>query len=425
MITVVIILLFAVLFLGAPIFIALSLATFAGIMIFTDISPEIVIQRTFGGIDKFVLLCLPLYILGANAMDVGGLAKRLIRWCKVLIGHFSGGLAMTAQVAAMFFGALSGSSPATVIAIGRILYPELLRQGYSKTFSSGLIIQSGAASLLIPPSITLILFAFATNTSIGALYAAGLGAGIFFGLVTLGYIMYYSAKKNYTKEARATKKEFVEATKDAVWSLFVPVIIIGGIFSGLFTVTEAAGVAAVYAIAIGAFVYKEITWKKLYDLCLSSAMTTAQIMIIIAGASAIAWILTVGQVPQEMAMFLTENFHSSWTFLLFLNLFLLVIGMFLDASIALIVIAPLILSSAVALGIDPIHLGIVMVLNLAIGTFTPPFGLNIFVSHSITKLSVMEILPGLLKFIWISLAALIFVTYIPWISLFLPRLLGY
>jgi len=425
MIPTVLTLLFALLFLGSPVFIALSLATFAGFLFFSDISPTIVLQRTFGGIDKYVLICLPLYILGAEAMDVGGLASRMIRWCKAIIGHVSGGLAMATQAAAMFFGALAGSSPATVTAVGRILYPQLLREGYGKTFASGLIIQSGAVSLLIPPSITLVLYAFATNTSIGALYAGGMGSGIFFGLVTLLYIYYYAQKNKHKGATRATPREIVGATKDAFWSLFATVIIIGGIFAGLFTVTEAAAVAAVYAIVVGAFVYKEITWKKLYELCLSSAITTAKIMIVIAGASTISWILTIGQVPQQVATFLTENFHTSWSFLLFLNFVLLVLGMFLEASIALVVIAPLILSSAVSLGIDPIHLGIIMVTNLAIGMFTPPFGLNIFVSKSITRMTMMEILPGLWRFIWVSLIALLFITYIPWITMAVPKWLGY
>lgn len=425
MIAVVVILLFGMLFLGAPIFMALSLSTFVGIYFFTEVSPMIVLQRTFGGIDKFVLMCLPLYILGANAMDVGGLASRMIRWCKAVIGHFKGGLAMTTQIAAMFFGALSGSSPATVVAIGRILYPELVRQGYSKSFASGLIIQSGAVSLLLPPGITLVLYAAATNVSVGALYAAGTSSGLFFGFFTLAYIWWYAKKNKFSAEARATTKEFIEATKDAFWALLVTVLVIGGIFIGLFTPTEAAAIAAVYTIIVGMFVYKEIDLKKLYKLCVTSAITSAQIMILVAGASAFSWILTVGQVPQQMASFLTDNFHSSWTFLLFLNVLLLLIGMFLDSTIALIVIAPLILSSAVGLGIDPIHLGIIIVLNLAIGTFTPPFGLNIFVSHSITQLNLMEILPGLWKFIWISLVALLFITYIPWLTMWLPDMLGY
>ncbi|MBD2843795.1 TRAP transporter large permease [Paenibacillus sp. IB182496] len=416
------VLLLALLVIGVPIFVALILSTMLALLFFTDISPMMAVQRAFGGIDKFVLMSLPLFILSANAMDAGGLSGRIIAWAKALVGHLSGGLAMATQTASMMFGALSGSSPATVVAIGRILYPELIRQGYSRNFASGLIIQSGSVSLLIPPSITLILYATATNTSVGDLFMAGLGAGVVFGCGVLLYVYLYARMQKLPTAQRATARELGRATRSAWWALLVPVIIIGGIFSGTFTPTEAAGVAALYSILIGMFVYKEISLKGLYKLCLRSAVTSAQVMILIAGASSLSWILTIGQVPQTLSAFLTDNFSTALTFLLFLNLVLLVVGMFLDASIALIVVAPLVLPAALNLGIDPIHLGIVMVLNLAIGTFTPPFGLNIFVSNSVTGLTLRELLPGLMRFIAVSLVILVLITYVPSISLFLPGL---
>jgi C4-dicarboxylate transporter DctM subunit len=418
-----IILLFVMLFLGVPIFVALLLSSITSLVFFTDISPMIIMQRVFGGIDKFVLMSLPFFILVANAMDVGGLSSRIIRWCRTLVGHFSGGLAMTTQTAASFFGALSGSSPATVIAVGKVLYPELLKNGYTKSFSSGLIIQSGSVSLLIPPSITLILYATSTNTSVGALFMAGLGAGLFYSIVVLGYVYFYSKKNNLQKESKATKKEFWTATKEASWSILVPVIIMGGIFLGVFTPTESAGIAALYSIFVGMVVYKEITMKKLYNLCLSTAGTTAQIMILIGAASAFGWVLTIAKVPLEMSNYLAEQFVTGWTFLLFLNLILLIIGMFLDSTIALVIIAPLILPAARAFEIDPVHLGIIMVLNLAIGTFTPPFGLNIFVANSITKMSLIEMVPGLVRFIVVALVILIIITFVPGISMLLPDLI--
>jgi len=423
MVAFLIIMLFLFLALGFPIYITLMLASMLALLIYSDISPMIAVQRAFGGIDKFVLMSLPFFILGANAMDVGGLSTRIIKWARAMVGHLRGGLAMTVQTSAMMFGALSGSSPATVVAIGRILYPELIRQGYGKHFASGLVIQSGSVSLLIPPSITIILYATSTNTSVGALFMAGLGAGVFFGLVVLLYVYLYAIKNGLRREVRASFKEMLQATKEAAWSLMVPLIIVGGISFGIFTPTEAAGISAVYAILVGMFVYKEITWKKLYELCLSSAKTTAQVMILIAASATFGWVLTVGQVPQKMAVFLSETFATQFTFLLFLNVALLIIGMFLDSTIALVVIAPLILPTALQLGIDPIHLGIIMVLNLAIGTFTPPFGLNIFVSNSVTGLQLRELLPGLMAFIAVSLLALAIVTYVPQISLFLPDLI--
>ncbi|RFU70502.1 TRAP transporter large permease [Peribacillus saganii] len=416
-------LLFAMLLFGVPIYISLIFSTFITLALFTDVNSMVAVQRVFGGIDKFVLMALPFFILAANAMDVGGLSKRILNFARALVGHLYGGMAMATQIAAMFFGALSGSSPATVVAIGRIMYPELLNQGYPKKFASGLIIQSGAVSLVIPPSITIILYASATNTSVGSLFLAGLGAGLFFGGFILLFIYLYARYKNFPKGKRSSAKEIWKAIKDASWSLAVPIIIIGGISFGIFTPTEAAGVSAIYAIFVGMFVYKEIDGKKLYKLCFDSAKTSAQVLILVAAASAFGWALTVAQAPQMLAGFVAETFTSQWTFLIFLNLMLLVIGMFVDSTIALVVIAPLILASALGLGIDPIHLGIVMVLNLAIGTFTPPFGLNIFVANSITRLKMNEMLPGIMQFLWVSLIGLLIVTFIPFISTILPELI--
>ncbi|MEK3990250.1 TRAP transporter large permease [Robertmurraya sp. FSL R5-0851] len=422
MLVAIIVLLFAMLLLGVPIYISLILSTFLSLIFFTDIDSMVAVQRIFGGIDKFVLMALPFFILAANAMDVGGLSRRILNFARALVGHLYGGMAMATQTAAMFFGALSGSSPATVIAIGRIMYPELLKQGYPKKFASGLIIQSGAVSLVIPPSITIILYASATNTSVGSLFLAGLGAGVFFGVFLLLYIYLYSRFKKFPRGERSSSREIYKAIKEASWSLAVPLIIIGGISFGIFTPTEAAGVSAIYAIFVGLFVYKEITWKKLFQLSLDSAKTSAQVMILVAAASALGWVLTIGQAPHMLAGFVAETFTSPWTFLIFLNLSLLLIGMFVDSTIALIVIAPLILSSATTLGIDPIHLGIVMVLNLAIGTFTPPFGLNIFVANSITRLKMNEMLPGLMQFFWVTFVALLIITFIPIISMLLPTI---
>ncbi|MCM3715369.1 TRAP transporter large permease [Halalkalibacter oceani] len=423
MITLLIALTFILLIVGAPIYISLLLSSMITMLLFTSTDPMVLIQRTFGGIDKFVLMSLPFYILAANAMDVGGLSKRILRWAQALVGYLHGGLAMTVQTAAMFFGALSGSSPATVAAIGKIMYPEMLKQKYPKSFSTGLILESGSISLIIPPSITLILYASATNTSVGSLFMAGLSAGIIFGLIILIYIYAVSKIKKIPKGEPFNIPVLWQSTKNAAWSLGIPIIIIVGISMGIFTPTEAAGVSALYAIFIGMAVYREITLKKLFLICKSSAIMSAQIMILIGAASAFGWLLTVGQGPQLLAEFLNSNFNSSLMFLLFLNIVLLILGMFLDASIALIVIAPLVLPTAISLGIDPIHLGIVMVLNLAIGTFTPPFGLNIFVGKSVMGLEVHEMIPGIMRFLIVALAGLLLITYLPTLSLFLPNMI--
>ncbi len=381
----------------------------------------IMVQRLFGGIDKFTLMSMPFFILAANAMDVGGLSTRILRWARALVGHISGGVAMTTHVASMFFGSLSGSAPATVIAIGKIMYPEMLRQGYSKHFASGLITSTGSVSLIIPPSLTLIIFATVTNTSVGALFLAGLSAGIVFGIFGLGYIWVYAKRNKMPRQTRATAKELWESTRKAGWALMVPIIILGGIYFGIFTATEAAGVSAIYAIFVGMFIYKEISLKKLYDLCLSSAITSAQVMILIAAASVFGWLLTVGQVPQALAQYLAEHFSVTWQFLLFLNVILLIVGMFMDGSSAIVILAPLLFPAAMSLGVDPVHLGIIMITNLAIGMYTPPFGLNIFVSNSITGMKLVESLPGITRFLAVSLLALIVITYFPAISTFLPK----
>ncbi|MBO8162158.1 MAG: TRAP transporter large permease [Brevibacillus sp.] len=417
-----IVLLFVLLLISVPIFAAVSFSTSLAMMLFTDTNPLIMVQRLFGGIDRFTLMSMPFFILAANAMDVGGLSSRILRWARALVGHISGGVAMTTHVASMFFGSLSGSSPATVIAIGKIMYPELLRQGYSKNFASGLITSTGSISLIIPPSLTLIIYATVTNTSVGALFMAGLTAGIVFGCVGLLYIWLYAKMNKLPRQERAPLPELWESTKSASWALLVPIIILGGIYLGVFTATEAAGVSAIYAIFIGMFVYREIDLKKLYQLCLSSAVTSAQVMILVAAASTFGWLLTVGQVPQSLAHFLTENFTTTWSFLLFLNVLLLLVGMFMEGTSAIVILAPLLYPAAVAMGIDPIHLGILIITNMAIGMYTPPFGLNIFVANSITKMKMVESIPGITRFLLVSLIALLLITYVPQISTFLPNL---
>ena len=406
---------------SVPIFIALNLAVLLTLMIFTDMSPMIMIQKSFGGIDKFALMSMPFFIFAANAMDSGGLSERILKWTRSLIGSVRGGLALTTQLACMVFGALSGSSPATVIAMGKLMYPELVKQKYPKGFALGLITSSGSVALLIPPSITLIIYATATGTSVGELFMAGIGAGIVYGVGTICYILYYARKHNLPVDEKSSMKEIIKNTKDAVWSLAVPVIILGGIYSGIFTPTEAAGISAVYAIFVGMFVYKEINLKKLYDVCVQSAVTCAQVLILVAGAQAFGWFLTVARVPQMVTESIIENISSPIVFLMIINVILLIVGMFMEGIAAIIILAPLFYPIATQMGIDPVHLGIIMVANLCIGNFTPPFGLNLFVANGVTGVSVSKIIPTVLAFVLVSILALLAITYIPEISLMLPR----
>ncbi|MEW9124192.1 MAG: TRAP transporter large permease subunit [Thermotaleaceae bacterium] len=406
---------------SVPIFIALNLSVLVALMVFTDMSPMIMIQKSFGGIDKFALMSMPFFIFAANVMDTGGLSERILKWTRSLIGSVKGGLAYTTQMACMVFGALSGSSPATVIAMGKLMYPELIKNKYPKGFALGLITSSGSVALLIPPSITLIIYATATGTSVGELFMAGIGAGIVYGIATIIYIFYYSRKHDLPVDERSSMREIIQNTKEAVWSLAVPIIILGGIYSGIFTPTEAAGISAVYAIFVGMFIYKEIDLKKLYDCCVQSAITCAQVLILVAGAQAFGWFLTVARVPQMVTESIIQNVSSPIIFLLIINVILLIVGMFMEGIAAIIILAPLFYPIAVQMGIDPVHLGIIMVANLCIGNFTPPFGLNLFVANGVTGVSVSKIIPTVMVFVTVSILALLAITYIPDVSLFLPK----
>ncbi|MYL36919.1 TRAP transporter large permease [Halobacillus litoralis] len=423
MISLLLILLMVFLFSSTPIFVSLGLSSFLSVIFLTDIQPMILIQRLFGGLDQFALMALPFFILAANIMDVGGLSKRILRWSRACVGHITGGVAMTTQVSSMFFGALSGSSPATVIAIGKIMYPEMLRKKYDKSFASGLLASSGAVSLIIPPSITLIIFGSVTGVSVGSLFIAGIGAGLIYGLSSILYIYYYAKKNNLPKDKRASGKEFWTATVKAFWALLIPVIILGGIYSGIFTPTEAAGVSAVYALFVSVVIYREMNWRSFYQTLVDSAITTAQVLVLVAAAQVLGWILTRGGVPQQIAGYIAENIDSVVVFLLLINVVLLILGMFMEGVAAITILAPLIYPAALSMGVDPVHLGVIMIANLAVGMYTPPFGINIFVTQTITKLNMVEMMPGLMRFFAVNVLALLIITYIPQSSLFLVDLI--
>ncbi|SER61009.1 TRAP transporter large permease [Salisediminibacterium halotolerans] len=420
MTTLLFILIIIFLFTSAPIFVALGLGSFLSVVFMSDTDPMILVQRMFGGLDQFALMALPFFIFAANIMEGGGLSDRILRWARALVGHMAGGVAMTTQVSSMFFGALSGSSPATVIAIGKIMYPELLRREYSPSFSAGLLASAGSISLIIPPSITLIVLgSVITTLSVSDLFTAGIGAGLIIGLVTIAYIYWFSKKHNMPRDTKATKRELFASTRSAFWALLIPVIILGGIYGGIFTPTEAAGIAAVYALAISAFVYREMSWQNFYRVCVDSAITSAQVLVLVAAAQILGWLLTRGGLPQQIATFMTENIESVLLFFLVLNVALLFMGMFMEGIAAIIIVAPLIFPAAMQMGIDPVHLGIVMIVNLAIGMYTPPFGINIFVTQTISDLDMVEMIPGLRKFLFVQVIALLIITYIPASSLFL------
>ncbi len=384
----------------------------------------IVIQRLVGGIDSFALMALPFFIFAANLMDTGGLSRRLLNWARAMVGHLCGGIAASTQLASMFFGALSGSSPATIVAIGKIMYPEMVERKYPKHFIAGLLASSGSVALIIPPSVTIIIFCVTTGVSVGKSFMAGIMAGAIFGISSLIYIYFYAKKHNLPRDKKATGRELWTATKKAAAALMVPVIILGGIYSGFFTATESAAVSAVYALLIGMFVYKELSWKKLWKVAVDSAIGCAQVLVLISSATVLAWILTVSQVSTAVTGLLMDNITSQFVFLLVLNLILLVMGMFMDGAPAILILAPLIYNMALSLGVDGVHLCIIMISNLAVGMYTPPFGMNLFVTNSITKIDMIDMLKGVWPFLLVNIISLAIITYVPQLVMFLPNMLG-
>ncbi|MDY6894222.1 MAG: TRAP transporter large permease subunit [Thermotogota bacterium] len=414
--------LFILLFLGIPIYMSLSISAIASLWIFTPIDPSVMAQRFFAGLDKFGLMAMPLFIFGAQIMRDGGIARKLLNWARVLISWIPGGTAFTAHFSCMFFGALCGSSPATVAAIGGIMYPQLVEEKYDQGFSVGLITTSAAVAILIPPSVTMILYGVATGVSIGALFMAGIGSGIVFTMTIAVYVAYWVIKNKIPKGKRSSLKEILIATKEAIWAIGIPIIILGGIYMGIFTPTEAAGVSTVYAIIISLFVYKEFTYKKLFDTCIQAGKLCAQVMILTSAAVAFGWLLTVAKVPQNLSAAMLDSGANKYVFLIFVNITFLIAGMFMDGSGSVMILAPLVHSLGVAMGVNPVHLGVIVVANLAIGMITPPLGLNLFVATGITGVKFYKIVPYVIPFFFATIVALILITYIPEISLFITRL---
>lgn len=414
--------LFILLFSGIPVFIALALSSTIALFGFTNVPLEVVPQRMLAGIDKFSLMAIPFFILAANVMQGGGLSKRILDLANALVGHYRGGLAMTVVVASIFFGAISGSSPATVIAIGALMIPALNKAGYGSNFSNGLVTSSSAVAVIIPPSIGLIVYGSVTGVSVGDLFVAGILPGILFGVVFMIYSFYYAVKHNVKASEKVSRKELWEALKSAIWALGIPIVIIVGIYGGVFTPTESAAVAAVYAIFIAVFIYKDLNLKELMKAAIETGVGTAQIMILLSAASIFAWVLTKFQVPQALAEVMVSISDSKIVILIMMNIIMLLAGMFIDSASFTIILAPLFLPIAQNYGIDPVHLGVIMILNGAIGMFSPPFGLNLFVASGISKTPVAGVIRGVMPFLLLSLLTLLLVIYIEEISLFLPNL---
>jgi C4-dicarboxylate transporter DctM subunit len=413
---------FLLLFLGIPMWmIFLALAIFG--MAWKGVSMEVVVQGLTGSINKLVLLSVPGFIFAGGIMGQGGMSKRLIDWISALLGRVPGGLPLTTISAAEMFGAISGSSSATVAALGKILYPALLKNGYSEKFSLGLITSSGAIAIIIPPSITMILFSVMTNASIGGLFLAGFIPGIVVGLCAAAYCVWYAMRHKMSEGREWSLAEILSTSRAVIWTLGAPGLIFGGIYGGFMTPTEASMAVSVYAVIVSVYIYRELNWGQVWEITKETALLSAKVFIIVAASGAFSWLLTAEQVPQKMVSAITEHNLSPVMILLLINVVLLIVGMFLDPNSAVILFTPLLWPIAQHAGVDLIHFGIIFTVNLAIGMFSPPFGLNIFVSCSIFKVPSSRVVAGLTPFFLVYLVALMLITYIPELSLILPRLL--
>jgi C4-dicarboxylate transporter, DctM subunit len=421
--TIVLICFFVLLALSMPISLLLA-ATTAIYLIFISHTPlTSLIQQLFNGLDNFVLLGVPFFILAGNIMAEGAISDRLVAVMKLFVGRFTGGLAMASVMACMFFAAISGSSPATVIAIGSIMMPALIKEGYGERFSIGLLTSSGSLGILIPPSIPMILYALVMNVSVAEIFMAGFLPGIFIGCSLMGYSYYMARQNGWRSEARYTFKEAIKIIKDGLWALFLPVLVLGGIYGGIFTPTEAAAVSVVYALIVELFIYKELKFNKLFNICRDSAILSGCLLFILSCAMSFIWLLTVEQIPVKLAEAIVANIHSKWLFLLAINGVLLIVGALMDIVTAIIIISPVLAETLTRYDIDFIHYGIIMIVNIECGFLTPPFGLNLFVSMAIMRRSLIEIGKAVLPYIILFVACLLVITYVPQISTLLPKLL--
>jgi len=417
------ILLFGLLFMGVPIAVALGLSTTLILLIFTDQPTLVIASQMFTSLDKFALMAIPLFVLAGNFLSQGGAAKRIIRFARSVVGHLPGGLPMSAIFACIIFAAVSGSSPATVAAIGSIMIGAIKEDGYSNSFSIGSIVCAGSLGILIPPSIVLIVYGVTVDQSIGRLFMAGVVPGILLGAALMVFTYIAAVRGGFKKTQRAPLSEVWASFKDASWGLFVVVIIIGGIYGGLFTPTEAAAVSAVYGFVVVKFIYGDLTWKQIPEVIKGSASTAAMIMFIIANAMIFAYLLTIEQIPQQLAAWIIDMNLNKVMFLVVVNVLLLAAGNFMEPSSLIMIIAPLIFPVAMQLGIDPIHLGIIVTVNMEVGMLTPPVGLNLFVASGISGESLGEVVKAAIPWFFVLLVGLLVITYVPAISLWLPNLM--
>jgi len=430
--------LIALMLTGMPISIALGLTVLTFLFTMTQVPIDTVALKLFTGIEKFEIMAIPFFILAGNFLTHGGVARRMIRFASAMVGHWHGGLGLAGVMACALFAAVSGSSPATVVAIGAIILPAMVKQGFPPRFGAGVITTSGALGILIPPSIVMVMYSVATSgmivegptgekvsaASVGQLFIAGVVPGLILATL-LGVTTWYRAWKNdYPRLPKASFAERWLALREAFWGLALIVIVIGGIYTGAFTPTEAAAMSAVYAFVIAVFVYKDMTLKEVPKVLLNSANMSAMLLYIITNAVLFSFLMTHENIPQALSAWMVDQGLGWWTFLLFVNILLLMAGNFMEPSSIVLIMAPILFPVAVKLGIDPVHFGIMIVVNMEVGMCHPPVGLNLYVASGITKMGITELTIAVMPWLLTMLGFLILITYVPEVTLFLPRLLG-
>ena len=413
----------ALILFGLPIFAALAAAVAVTLYFFGAIDPVIVPMRMFEGMNNFTLMAIPFFILAAELMRIAGLSQRLIDLANVLVGWLPGGLAAAAVVACLLFGSISGSSPATVVAIGSIMFPALVAAGYDKRFSIGLLATAGTIGPIVPPSIALIIYGAVTGTSIGRLFAAGFLPALLVGTILISYCMVYAARRGYPRSPLPSGPEVFAALRKAGWGLGLPVVLLGGIYSGIFTPTESAAVACFYGLVVGTLIYRSIGLRDIILILRNAGLTSATLLLITAGAAAFSWLLSMTGAPAQLTGQVLGMTDNPVAVMALFNVAMLVAGFFMDPASAIIVLSPLLQPIAAQVGVDSVHFGIITLVNFSVGMITPPVGLNLFVAMAIANMSLGEVFRGCLPFIVLMLVALIVLTYVPWFSMALPGLI--
>ncbi|TQR18330.1 TRAP transporter large permease [Psychrobacillus soli] len=414
--------LFICLLIGVPIAISLGVSALVAIYFGSTLPLGIIAQKAFTSLDSFPLLAIPFFMLAGVLMSKGGVSKRLLDLAAAMVGWIVGGLSLVTVVASMFFAAISGSGPATVAAIGGFMIPEMKNKKYDGGFAAAVSASAGSIGVIIPPSIPFVLYGVIGSVSVGSMFLAGILPGILIGIGLMLTAYFIAKKRGYKSETNTTFsfKDVLKATYDAKWALLIPVIILGGIYGGVFSPTEAAVVAVVYSLIVGLYVYKELTWKTVFECFREAVVINATTMIIIGLSVSFAYFMTLERVPDDISLFLTELSTNPIVILIAINIILLIVGMFIDTISALVILTPILLPIVVAVGIDPIHFGVILVANLAIGFITPPLGVNLFVASSVGNVKFEKIVMAIIPFLFSMIICLIVITFVPSLTLWLP-----